>query len=262
MYQARQERQAHHCVHTLPIQIGRFEITLDSQIVSYTLKRSFKAKLIWLDIKRQTGLTVTIPHHYSLSHLPEYLEFNSDWILRNLLKYCSAITSPPAINTSPANTVSYLGKNFRVIRKADSPGLELVKLKPNRLIANIDSSNGQISAPDLVLWLRNQATTLIREKAKRFAQQIGVAYNRVVIRDQKSRWGSCSCRKNLNFNWRLIMAPEPVLDYVIIHELCHLIEMSHSKAFWNLVARHCPKWHDYRRWLDRHCLELNTQFQF
>jgi predicted metal-dependent hydrolase len=262
MYKDRQKGTTKNRVFMLPVQLGHFEITLGSQKVPYTLKRSLRAKLIWLDIKRQTGLTVTIPHNYSLSLLPEYLESNSHWILRNLHKYCGEIPSSPLISPAPANTISYLGKNFRVMRKGDSSELELVKLKPNRVVVNLNPSSSQITAPDVMLWLKNQASDLICNKVKQFAQQIGVIYNRVVIRDQKSRWGSCSCRKNLNFNWRLIMAPEPVLDYVIIHELCHLKEMSHSKVFWNLVSRHCPKWHDYRNWLDNHCLELNAQLQF
>jgi predicted metal-dependent hydrolase len=237
MYQDRRKGALINPVYRLPIELGKFEISLGSQKVPYTLKRSFKARLIWLNIKRQTGLTVTIPHNYSVSHLTEYLESKSGWILRNLHRYCGEIPAPPVISLSPAKTISYLGKNLVL------PGSNL-------------------PAADLRLWLKTQATALINNKVRQFARQIGVIYNRVVIRDQKSRWGSCSRLKNLNFNWRLIMVPEAVLDYVIIHELCHLREMSHSKIFWNLVSHHCPKWHEYRLWLNDHSLELHAQLQF
>jgi predicted metal-dependent hydrolase len=77
------------------------------------------------------------------------------------------------------------------------------------------------------------------------APQIGVRYDRIAIKGQSTRWGSCSSKRNLNFNWRLMMAPPGAVDYVIIHELCHLKELNHSPRFWALVAQHCP---DYRRW--------------
>lgn len=79
-----------------------------------------------------------------------------------------------------------------------------------------------------------------------------VKHARITIRDQKTRWGSCSSRGNLNFNWRLVMAPPPIIDYVVIHELAHLIELSHSPRFWETVERYCPDHREHRRWLREH----------
>ena len=76
-----------------------------------------------------------------------------------------------------------------------------------------------------------------------------VTYGRITIRDQKSRWGSCSGKGNLNFNWRLILAPEEVLDYVVVHELAHRLEMNHSVRFWGHVERVLPDYKDRRLWL-------------
>ncbi|NLE90044.1 MAG: M48 family metallopeptidase [Dehalococcoidales bacterium] len=239
-----------------PVVLGKYDITLGGKTISYTLKSSFKAKLIWLDIRSKTGLTVTIPRYYNITKLPDYLRSNSAWILRNITKYCSQTSEPPVTGIRPANTVSYLGKCLKVMQKRNGRGLNVVKLHQNSLIVSLNTSGTDFSSHDLETWMRAQAVKIIKEKVKRFSKQVGVAYNRVVIRDQKSRWGSCSCLKNLNFNWRLIMAPEPVLDYVVIHELCHLKEMSHSKKFWDLVARYCPQWHERRDWLDNHNLEL------
>ncbi len=173
-------------------------------------------------------------------------------------KYCHEIPASPAINPRPANTISYLGKSITIMQRRNNSGLTAVKLERNNLIVSLKSSSQHLSSSELEQWYRGQASKLINDKVESFSQQIGVGYNRVVIRDQKSRWGSCSWKKNLNFNWRLIMAPEPVLDYVVIHELCHLKEMSHSKSFWNLVSRFCPRWHELRHWLDNHYIELNA----
>jgi predicted metal-dependent hydrolase len=245
-----------------PTLIGKYDINLHGEKISYTLKRSSRAKLIWLDIKRQSGLTVTIPHNYSVCDLPDYLNSNSQWILRNFSKYCNDVSASPVNTVRPSHTISYLGKSLKVTQNRTGFGLNAVKLEQNKLIVSLNSSGGNLSSQELEHWLKIQAARMINKKVEEFSQQMRLLYNRVVIRDQKSRWGSCSCLKNLNFNWRLIMAPEPVLDYVIIHELCHLKEMSHSKSFWDLVARYCPQWRKHRSWLDNHCLELNAQIQF
>ncbi|MDE7199770.1 MAG: M48 family metallopeptidase [Lachnospiraceae bacterium] len=84
----------------------------------------------------------------------------------------------------------------------------------------------------------------------------GGSFQRVTIRDQKTRWGSCSARGTLSFNWRLMLAPPAVLDYVVVHELCHLTHMNHSPAFWALVESVCPDYRIYRKWLKEHGQEL------
>ena len=109
-------------------------------------------------------------------------------------------------------------------------------------------------------WYRTEAAKLINERADKLSSNMGVSYKRIGIRGQKTRWGSCSRKKNLSFNWKLIMAPEPVLDYVIIHELTHLKEMNHSKRFWKLVASYCPGWQDCKNWLKQHETDLTGRF--
>jgi hypothetical protein len=97
-----------------------------------------------------------------------------------------------------------------------------------------------------------QAAKLMKQQADKIGAQLGLTYKRLIIRGQKTRWGSCSQMGNLSFNWKLIMAPEPVIEYVVIHELAHLKEMNHAKSFWQLVARHCPRWRQHRKWLKDH----------
>ncbi|MBS4026276.1 MAG: M48 family metallopeptidase [Clostridia bacterium] len=98
-------------------------------------------------------------------------------------------------------------------------------------------------------WYRQQANEAIMLRVRYYSEKVGVAYNTVRIKDQKTRWGSCSAKKNLNFNWRLIMAPPEVLDYVVVHELCHLIHLNHSPAFWQLVKNQLPDYSRHKRWL-------------
>jgi predicted metal-dependent hydrolase len=88
------------------------------------------------------------------------------------------------------------------------------------------------------------------------AAALGVAYPRLTIRDQRSRWGSCSSSGALSFNWRLVLAPHDVLDYVVVHEICHLVELNHGARFWRLVEKRRPQYRDSKRWLDDHGWEI------
>lgn len=101
-------------------------------------------------------------------------------------------------------------------------------------------------------WYRKEAAAIICEKAEEYAKILGVSFEKIHIKDQRSCWGSCSSKRNLNFNFRLVMAPESVLDYVVIHELCHLRYMNHSADFWALVESICPGHKQYRKWLKEH----------
>lgn len=96
---------------------------------------------------------------------------------------------------------------------------------------------------------RQQAREIISARAAHWAGLLGVKYNRIAIKSQRSLWGSCSRKGNINFNWRLAAAPAQALDYVVIHELCHLREMNHSRKFWAHVAQACPDFKQHRRWL-------------
>ncbi len=109
-----------------------------------------------------------------------------------------------------------------------------------------------ISEIEARLAVRELVAMLIDEEAP----AIGVEPARVQIRDQRSRWGSCSTRGTLSFNWRLVLAPFDVLDYVVVHELCHLREPNHSSRFWKLVEQRRPDWRAQRNWLHEHGPEL------
>jgi predicted metal-dependent hydrolase len=223
--------------------LGSFEIKLNGHSVSYTLKRSQRARLVWLQIRQDKGLVVTVPRRYNLDELPPYLISKTRWILRHL--------------AGPPNMLDLFGTE-----KAPQPALCYLG---NPLPMSGEDHNLNYCLPDgpvvdcsgALDWLREQALVIIPARVRQLNRQIGVNVVKICIRDQKTRWGSCSQKGNLNFNWRLIMAPAPVLDYVVIHELCHLRRMSHGKSFWKIVDRFCPEWREHRRWLNRHSRELH-----
>lgn len=103
---------------------------------------------------------------------------------------------------------------------------------------------------------RSAARTQFEQRCAYYRTFTGGSFSSITIRDQKTRWGSCSSRGTLSFNYRLIFAPPAVLDYVVVHELCHLTHMNHSKEFWNLVGSVMPDYRAHRRWLKDHGQEL------
>jgi predicted metal-dependent hydrolase len=103
---------------------------------------------------------------------------------------------------------------------------------------------------------RREARPRIELIAQSEAMALGVRYSRITLRDQRSRWGSCSAKGELSFNWRLVLAPHDVLDYVVVHEVCHLVEHHHGPAFWKLLERRRRSYREPKEWLDTHGWEL------
>ena len=117
------------------------------------------------------------------------------------------------------------------------------------------SVSGQVTVraphtmPDSTSYYMESARKIFKRKTAAYARKMGVTYGRITIREQKTRWGSCTSEGNLNFNWRLIFAPEKVLDYVVVHELSHRKEMNHSPAFYAVVASVMPEYKACEKWL-------------
>jgi predicted metal-dependent hydrolase len=103
---------------------------------------------------------------------------------------------------------------------------------------------------------RREALARISLVAQSEARALDARYGRITLRDQRSRWGSCSSKGTLSFNWRLVLAPHDVLDYVVVHEVCHLVELHHGPAFWALVAKRRPAYEESKAWLDEHGWEI------
>ena len=131
-------------------------------------------------------------------------------------------------------------------------------VRKSRQLQALDARTSDLTIPEKKYEAyRGMAEQHIPRRVAVYAGKMGVTYSRIRIKDQKTLWGSCSSRKNLNFNWRLVMAPGEVLDYVVVHELCHLKHMNHSAEFWDCVEEILPEYREHRRWLKVHGGELS-----
>jgi predicted metal-dependent hydrolase len=236
------------------------EASINGKTITYTLKRSLRARRVRLEVRPQTGLTVFIPRSYNIGQLPGLLESKVRWISRNLARFSHLPPLPVKKEFGSGDTVPYLGQDLELVKRENHDGVGGVFLEGNTL--SISPGLFKQGTLELALeqWYRAEAARLMNERADKLSSQMGTSYKRIVIRGQKTRWGSCSRKKNLSFNWKLMMAPEPVIHYVIIHELAHLKEMNHSKRFWELVAQYCPEWRGHKKWLKQHEANLNARF--
>ena len=141
-------------------------------------------------------------------------------------------------------TVPYLGSSLRLLAQ---PGRERVHRRADALLVPAGDPR-----PALERWYKRAARDEIGPRLDAACREAGTRYTKLSIRGQRTRWASCSPEGAMSFNWRLLLAPEAVLDYVVWHEVCHLEVMDHSPRFWALLGRHCPDYRDHARGLRRH----------
>jgi predicted metal-dependent hydrolase len=242
------------------VTIGQEQITLQDSTVIYTIKQSHRTRTIRLEIRRETGLTVVVPRKYTPKQVEDILVQKSRWILRHLqgVKPLQMPLFKPA--PGHGDRLPYLGKTIEIAVTAESGKRAAARLTDGRLL--IPLASGSDTAPALEKWFRAQAKLVFRQKADTFKVSMGLSYKAILIRGQRTRWGSCSPTGNITLNWKLLMAPEEIVDYVIIHEIAHRKYMNHSRRFWQYVERYCPRWKEHRKWLIRHEDELKSTAAF
>jgi predicted metal-dependent hydrolase len=139
----------------------------------------------------------------------------------------------------------FMGKNYPLTY--DKQRKKSIDFDGEKFI--IDLKHRQKAEELFIKWYKTKARQIFHEKLESFSKETGLRYNALKINSAKSRWGSCSSKKNLNFSYRLIMTPEFVIDYVLLHELAHTVEMNHSKKFWEIVASIYPDYQKAEQWL-------------
>ncbi|MDO5520523.1 MAG: SprT family zinc-dependent metalloprotease [bacterium] len=218
------------------------KLTIDGKSIPYTIKRSNR-KSIGIEVTYEGKVIVKAPLSLDATKIEELLYKKTDWLLATL----SACGTRETVRKQ--GELLYQGKPLRI---------KVEEQKKMRIEIGIENDTIVVKKPSeynvdihkvLENWLRRQAADIIPKRTEYYSGILGVSYHNIAIKDQKTRWGSCSSKGNLNFNYRLIMAPIEVLDYVVVHELAHRIHMNHSKEFWNVVEEICPKYREYRNWL-------------
>lgn len=191
------------------------------------------------------------PKGASLREMDQLVLSRWEWI-EEMHKSLSAQAADPAFD--PKNGVLIQGK--RVPLEIQRSVRNEIFLADGRLIVRTNTQNIERIRESIKAWLCALALEKIREAVDRHAPGVGKPFGRITVREQKTRWGSCSGKRNLNFNWKLILAPPEALEYVVIHELCHLLHFNHSEKFWQAVSARMPEYDVWKKWLRAHAQEL------
>jgi predicted metal-dependent hydrolase len=201
-------------------------------------KRTAEIKVI------NSQVIVAVPQTLSEVRIESLINKRRGWI-RKKLALQSQVTPFKPKEFVTGEAFSYLGRNYRLkLTRNDS-----VKLKNGYFYAG-DSSKGKTHVKAaLTDWYQSHATHRLTQKTQRYAELLGVMPRSTTVRDFKTKWGSCSIRGDIAYNWRIIMAPHGIVDYVVAHELSHLIEHNHSAKFWSALEKTLPDYRDKKQWL-------------
>jgi predicted metal-dependent hydrolase len=216
--------------------------------VPYSVRRNARAKRIWIKVEDQAGLVLVLPRWGRTSSAVGILRRHKDWILERLKKRDELLAdAPPPLGTG--RTIFYRGRALPLRVRSSACIQPSVEWYRDRVVVHVPMSNDPPLGEVLENSFRNRAKEVFNRRAQALAGLLGVRPKRIQVRNQKTRWGSCTGCGTLTFNWRLLLAPPAVLDYVVVHELCHLRHPHHGRGFWKMVGRFCPTFESHRTWL-------------
>jgi predicted metal-dependent hydrolase len=208
--------------------------------IPYTVRRSARARRVRVNVHAHTGVEVVLPQRAPERAAAAAVSELRPWIERRLQEARDVLERL----ADRAGTVPYLDASLELVAQ---PGRERVHRDGERLLVPVGDPR-----PALERFYRRAARAEIAPRLDRAAGAVGSSYSGLDIRAQRTRWASCSANGRMSFNWRLLLAPERVLEYVVWHEVCHLQILDHSARFWALVAGHWPGYREDREWLRRH----------
>jgi hypothetical protein len=215
----------------------------DGQMLTIGVRTSKRARRLHL-VAGIGGVEAVVPLSYSEQTLSEFISSKRNWLLKTS-RYYSRLRE--RCGGHDPDTIFFLGSRFRFNVVKDRLPSTIVSQDLKVITFHVvDSRRLRLHKLE---WYRQHTSQIISERLPVLAEKLGLRYNKVSVKNQKSRWGSCSKKGNLNFNLLLAAAPPEVVDYVIIHELIHLREMDHSRKFWELVSNADPDYRRHRKWL-------------
>ena len=220
------------------------EVAFDGATYQVALRRHRQARRYTLRIQAASrAIVLTIPSRGSIREAKAFAQRNGAWIAARLRRL------PQAIPFADGVEVPLRGVMHHITHRLHTRGTVWTEPEGPLLCVAGDAAHVGRRVRD---FFKREAKRELEAASRRYAAALGVPVKRVSVRDQTSRWGSCTAGGVLSYSWRLILAPPYVLDYLAAHEVAHLVEMNHSARFWRLVARICPDWERAKAWLTAH----------
>ena len=225
-------------------------LELDGETVIVRVRESKRARSLRVRLGPHVPLEAIVPRRVGDAALDRFLQDRRDWIARKLAETRAAAARANLLGLDRPDVV-WLGLTPIPVDFGDTRS---ARLRHGRLVV----APGPLAPGAIERWYRREARERIGRVVAREAARLDVQPGRLAIRDPRTRWGSCSSRRTIGFSWRLVIAPLEVLEYVVVHELCHLRELNHGKRFWRVLEAARPGWRDEAGWLREHGLELSA----
>lgn len=226
----------------------------NNENIEIIIKRS-KRTTACLRIQPDGTVEVRGPRLMSDAFVRKFVEEKADWIIQKRQEVAEHQSKKREHTYQSGDVFLYLGEEYALTLVA--AGRKRVELADNKLILYTTSFEPQKIEKQLKEWYKKQATEHMAARVACFSQKIPGTHTGIVMENRKGRWGSCSSTGELTFNWRLMLAPPEIIDYVVVHELCHLKHMDHSPAYWKAVGSVLPDYKARREWLKENGIGLN-----
>ena len=221
--------------------------------VSIEVFRTKRKKTASINISNGS-VQVMVPDNISDFKIKELINKRTSWIRKKLEEDSKIIISSPKEYVS-GESFTYLGRNYRLkVYEGSKPEVKLIGGYLE--VSYLKKSKNNTIKDILIDWYKDHAINRLTEKTHRYAKIIGVVPKSISIRDYKSRWGSCSSKGDISYNWKIIIAPHRIVDYIVVHELCHLKHPNHSSLYWKSVKHIIPDYEMRKEWLKFHRNEL------
>jgi predicted metal-dependent hydrolase len=218
--------------------------------IPYRIRRSERARRARILVDGN-GVEVVVPRRFPLREVEPFVEEKRAWIERTLRRMRETDAELPRARLENGGAVAYLGACLRLAVRVDrGRRREHVARRGDELRVALPPDAALRDA--LERWYRRRARAEVTPRLDAACERAGTSYSGLQIRGQRTRWASCSSTGAMSFNWRLLLAPPEILDYVVEHEVAHLELLDHSPRFWRLLALRCPDWREREAWLRRH----------
>jgi predicted metal-dependent hydrolase len=210
---------------------------------------------VGITVDPERGVLVRAPARLGLAHIEQVVRDKAAWIAKQQAAFVAQGLPLPPRRYIDGEPLPWLGRDYALsLDPALRPGP--VRLDDGSLVVPVDAAlplgaRSQAARTALLRWYRLQAARLLPQRVERFAQALGVGHPKVIIADQKTRWGSCNRKGELRLNWRIVMAPMALVDYLAAHETCHILVPNHSPRFWRRLAGLLPDYAERRAALGR-----------
>ena len=220
--------------------------------MDYRIRRSDRARHARIVVDAD-GVEVVVPRRMALRHVEPFVREKQPWIERTLRKYQdAALDGPVRVDLRDGGEVPYLGEQLDLdVRVEPGRTRPHVRRRGDVLTVKVARKGREPIREALERFYRREARHEVEERLDDAVARAGTSYSRLTIRQQRTRWASCSSNGSMSFNWRLLLAPAEILDYVVEHEVAHLEVLDHSPRFWRLVRSRMPDYKQHERWLRR-----------